>query len=342
MLVYPQGDRITLVMVLSLVFRGLGAESLARSRKNDSDAHMTSDASDDPLWLQDSFQAWTVAADPAETRNIGDLARKEASEAVDALFSRAFDLKDANVTAELFGFLGRVSRYSLFNLGMAKMQRPGCAAIATEKRWLQLHRRVKAGSIPIVILRPGGPIMLVYEVADTEGPVLPQGWDEVTGKASASDYDRLKRKAAKEDAIAVREMPLGYNRAGDVRHAIERGADGVTRFTVRISEHQDHTRRFVTLAHELAHIYCGHLGSFPGCAWSDRSAGRGRAEKEFEAEGTSYLVARRAGLETRSAEYLAGYAQACDRSKISIDTVLNAAARIETFWRPAGQRSTPW
>ena len=96
--------------------------------------------------------------------------------------------------------------------------------------------------------------------------------------------------------------------------------------------------RFVTLAHELAHIFCGHLGA---CAsrsdrdddeggWPDRRA-LGKSEKEVEAEATAFQVASRAGLVVRSAAYLAPHIHNSDARKISLELIVRATAQNRAF-----------
>lgn len=71
-------------------------------------------------------------------------------------------------------------------MGLAFLQRPSSAAIATEKQWAKKGRHVRPGAIQIVILRPFGPVMLVYELADTEGPPIPVDWRIVSAPATRS------------------------------------------------------------------------------------------------------------------------------------------------------------
>ena len=57
-------------------------------------------------------------------------------------------------------------------------------------------------------------------------------------------------------------------------------------------------------------------------------------QRELEAEAVSWLVCQRLGLETRSAEYLAGYVDDNDLDRISTFAITAAAHRIEA-WRQA-------
>ena len=106
------------------------------------------------------------------------------------------------------------------------------------------------------------------------------------------------------------------------------------RFRIKINRQLDRLGRFPTLAHELGHIYCGHLGGDARDRWADRSSALTLGQRELEAEAVSWLVCRRLGLETRSAEYLAGYVDKADLGHISTFAITAAAHRIEA-WRQA-------
>jgi len=58
------------------------------------------------------------------------------------------------------------------------------------------------------------------------------------------------------------------------------------------------------------------------------------AVTEIEAEAVAYIVCRRAGLRTRSAEYLSGFVEEeAGLESISLDLVSRVAARIEDMGR---------
>jgi hypothetical protein len=87
--------------------------------------------------------------------------------------------------------------------------------------------------------------------------------------------------------------------------------------------------KYATLAHELGHLYCGHLGTPNEKWWPDRR-GLPIEVLEFEAESICYLLCTRLGLENASAEYLAGYVRKCEATPpISLDRVMKSSWLIE-------------
>ncbi len=83
------------------------------------------------------------------------------------------------------------------------------------------------------------------------------------------------------------------------------------------------------MVHELAHLYCGHLGTPDARWWPDRR-GLTDTQREFEAESVTYLVCGRLGIDNPSAEYLAGYMEQHPAvPAISIECVMKAAGLIE-------------
>jgi hypothetical protein len=87
--------------------------------------------------------------------------------------------------------------------------------------------------------------------------------------------------------------------------------------------------KYATLVHELGHLYCGHLGTPNKKLWPDRR-GLQIEVVEFEAESISYMVCTRLGLETASADYLAGYVRHYENTPpISLDRVMKSCWLIE-------------
>jgi hypothetical protein len=174
--------------------------------------------------------------------------RAAAADELDRLFRQASDLKDHEFVSELIDWMATVRSYSIFNLWLARTQRPGCGAIATRSRWEELGRKIRSTAEPIIILRPMGPVMLVYEVADTDGPPLPSSALSVGGTVSNADLRRLIKKATKE-SIAVNFLPMGINKGGDARSG--KFDKLPTHFLIRLNDNHKLEDQFGTLCHEL-------------------------------------------------------------------------------------------
>ncbi|WP_114285240.1 ImmA/IrrE family metallo-endopeptidase [Candidatus Halocynthiibacter alkanivorans] len=85
------------------------------------------------------------------------------------------------------------------------------------------------------------------------------------------------------------------------------------------------TTQFTTLAHELAHMFLGHLGDNKG--WRVRERGQPHAICELEAEMAAYLLATRKEVKPRSESYLSSFKG--NISDIDLYAVMRAANSIE-------------
>lgn len=96
--------------------------------------------------------------------------------------------------------------------------------------------------------------------------------------------------------------------------------------------------RYATIVHELAHLYCGHLGTPNDQWWPDRR-GLPHDIEELEAESVTYMVCLRSGIDNRSEKYLAGYLREHTQvPRMSLERVMKTAGLIESMSR---QRMEP-
>ena len=269
------------------------------------------------------------------------ITRDEAREAINDLFHRA--MKQTNSRewmSDLLTFLAGMRRYSIFNAKLIYIQRPGALAVGTTRYWLKRGRSVRPGAVPIIIMVPKGPFTLVYEYEDTEGPEpqRPLLSFEAKGSLFTEDWVRLKAAVERDGREArtrqglfrVLEEGLGHGRAGDVQYR----RDMEDRYIIRINRNHDPSTKWATLVHELGHIYCGHGGSHNRGWWSDRRLMPGLHPKvqedirEFEAEGVAWIVAARAGIETRSAEYLTSRLAPLDNERVDLARISHTADEL--------------
>ncbi len=179
--------------------------------------------------------------------------------------------------------------------------------------------------------------MFVYDAVDTEGDPLPDRLLNPFGTSSQlpprvwqTSLDNLGR-----DLVHLVEKPLGPRHGGCIgptfdEHHVRCGREMVrARYELTISSDLDPGAKYNTLAHELGHLYCGHVGTPDPDWWPDRRFVSWEAA-EFEAQSVAYLVCGRLGIDTPSARYLHGYLEDGQQvPDISLDLVLTAAAQVE-------------
>jgi hypothetical protein len=229
---------------------------------------------------------------------------------------------------ELFDFTAGLRKVAPFNAMLLNMQKPGITYVATRKDWALRHERIaKPHARPMVILRNFGPVDFVYDVLDVKPPLpedvyqfpaggtIPEGW-------FPGAITRLARQA-----IDMVEVDQGDSRAGQVRMTENLGdPKQLNRFEVLLNRNHPPTTRFVTLAHELGHLYLGHCGP-------DLKRGvKARrpvdlAVREVEAESVAYLLAKRSGISPRSESYLDRYRGAFE--DLDLHSVMHACGQVE-------------
>lgn len=263
----------------------------------------------------------------------------DCEEAINELFRRARASDgDSPAFLEFLDSTRRFSNLSVFNAMLVNIQRPGSVAVGSRREWASIGRQVKPCTPPLLILWPFGPVAYVYEYADTEGEEIVGAQANVlfaTGEPPPRSLEQLIASADKYEVRVEcdrRHGPLsaGFSHAAvSQRGSIDDGVKPRLAWRVVINQALDKPSAFATLAHELGHIYCGHLGEGPNGAWPDRRA-LGKAECELEAEAVSYILCLRNGLTTRSHDYLATHIDSADIEQLSMFAIYEAANRIES------------
>ena len=95
--------------------------------------------------------------------------KESTNRALDELFKNVRRYKSTKSYKELIDFISRFRFYAPYNGMLIHIQMSGAKFVAPANRWeRQYGRFVKSTARPLVILQPGGPVMFVFDVADTE------------------------------------------------------------------------------------------------------------------------------------------------------------------------------
>jgi hypothetical protein len=252
---------------------------------------------------------------------------------LDDLFARSRRFRRSEQFAAAVDFVARFRDYPPFNNMLVYMQNPLATHFATARHWRRAFgRSIKDEARGMIILAPRTPVLLVYDIADTDGPPLPEKFRvfaQTSGPFNPVILDRTV-KNCERDRIRVERKPMGQVRGG---FATARSQDPAWKMRVVLRADLDDAAACSVLCHELAHVFLGHMGADRDGNWPLRM-NLSEAATEIEAEAAAHVVCSRAGFSTRSAEYLSSYVgDSSDLDAISLDLVSRVAGRIEEMGR---------
>jgi hypothetical protein len=102
-----------------------------------------------------------------------------------------------------------------------------------------------------------------------------------------------------------------------------------TSYLILIDRTHSMEDRYSSLAHELGHIFCSHLGIDRHAWWPEREDLSINSE-EIESDATAYLVCERLGLGASSAEHLSNYIETNHELPVfSLNAVLQSVGYLE-------------
>jgi len=239
----------------------------------------------------------------------------------------------------------RFHNYSWGNVLLILKQRPDAQVVAGFKKWQEMGRHVKRGEKALWILAPctrkfverdetgeekervvvtGFRGVPVFDASQTEGEPLPEPpYIEVTDDLDTPVPEEMT------DKITAWIEAQGFRLIES--DDLPEGVRGMTRFedkTIRLRKGLPPGRLGRTLAHEAAHIACGH-----GDQIEDYHCGQGgqRNRMEIEADSVAYVLGRHFGLAPSTAHlsYIDGWATGNrELVRSTTETVASATRRL--------------
>ncbi|WP_431285580.1 ImmA/IrrE family metallo-endopeptidase [Humitalea sp. 24SJ18S-53] len=234
----------------------------------------------------------------------------------------------------LLDFVVRLRNFAPFNAMLLQIQKPGLTYAASARDWLErFDRQPKVGARPLLILWPFGPVALVYDVMDTEGQPLPEDAASFVaiGGIDAARMDTFIACAGKKNIECV-WIDAGDGKAGSITVTHRgKGEKDPSRYRISINRNHPPPVQFATLAHELGHLFLGHLGRDGNLSVPARRGG-GHALVELEAESVAYLVCERNGVTSKSAVYLSNFVEKnTSTGALDLYQVMRAAGHVEAL-----------
>lgn len=255
------------------------------------------------------------------------------------LLTRGWRFKNSDQFIRFVKFIERFTHYSRFNTMMVYIQDDSVTFFGGVSYWKKKWgRTVNEDAKPYIILAPNGPIMLVFDVMETDGTLSPEEFlikglgrkplevkGEISDKALKKAIDNITRWGFK-----VVFKKTSFFKGGHITTQLS-GSNEIC-----LKEGCTPTENFVVLLHEIAHLFLGHTGrkeinkhgtkkvvSLP-------SRNIKRSTEELEAETISYLICKKLGITTQAAEYIAGYIKTVeDLTNFDTELVIKTTDRIE-------------
>ena len=296
------------------------------------------------------FPTTTVSPTPRDKRPSNDAKRS-----IRYMAEVALRYGKVGGLTELLDRVASFEQYKPFQALLVLLQRPAATYVLPAHHWEErLGWVVRPQEQPLVLLQPQGPVMFMFDVSQVEpGPHAkslpaflrnPYAMKDLDEGATALHHVVAN---AKLDGVRVSDAGLGLGFAGCARRAAT-GATQTTRglkladpplevpvrFEVLVNRSYNATEQLATLAHELGHIYCGHLGEqksdvWPGQSfWKDRQV-LPRDMQELEAESVARVVFKRLAPDVELPEHLSQY---FDREPeldgVDLEPILTSAGRV--------------
>lgn len=259
---------------------------------------------------------------------------------VDEMFAASTRFRDNRYVMELLRFIARFPGYSAFNGLLLYTQNSSVTYVATARRWKQkFGRQPRSDARPIVILAPMAPILFVFDIQDTEGTPLPSTLLRPRGtqpQLLGKIYTNTRHNCTVH-GIAVNETTMDHGTTGTasrITPALRKEYQDLdlqkdTSYLILIDRTQPLEDRYSSLTHELAHIFCSHLGIDRHAWWPEREDLNVNGE-EIESDAAAYLVCKRLGLQASSAEHLSNYIEKNHELPVfSLNAVLQSVSYIE-------------
>lgn len=253
---------------------------------------------------------------------------------LDHLLAEAKLYHDSSSYKELLAFVVKLRNVAPFNAMILQLQKPGVTYVASAYDWWhRFGRRPKRDARPLLILWPFTPVVTVYDVLDTEGEPLPEDAFAFpsSGEMNETDFMSYVRKCTAA-SLEIAFVDHGDSSAGSIqRRSASEKPEPKTKFLIKLNKNHPWPTQFTTLAHELGHLYLGHLGADKDLSIPARRP-LDHPVRELEAESVAYIVCERNQIKAKSEKYLASFVKnESHLEDLDVYQVMRAANQVETL-----------
>lgn len=132
--------------------------------------------------------------------------------------------------------------------------------------------------------------------------------------------------------IVWNEVDAGDGKAGSIKVALRATKPELpTSYQMNVNRNHGPNVQFATVAHELGHLFLGHLGKDKYLNIPERPPLQ-HSQRELEAESLSYIVCARNGVLSQSESYLSMHVKSDTTvDQIDLYQIMRAAGQVEAL-----------
>lgn len=290
-----------------------------------------------------------------------DEAQSEVSQALRYMVEHALRFSRVKGFEDLLERLAGYRQYLPYNALLLLLQLPDVRHVLPAYRWEQdYRRRIRPDAQPLMALVRGGPVMFVFDISQTEetpeSRCVAAFADplRMTDLSEAADRLEWVIENAKADGVRVSSVPLGLGYGGCIWPVEGAPAQPVlirrrpretelvqVRYETVVNRRLSATERLAVLAHELGHLYCGHIGTHDERWWRARPGLRADC-KEAEADSVARIVIRSLAPDLELPRILHRSFSQEELAELSLEMVTKAAGRILDMTQGLAPRRDPY
>ena len=287
--------------------------------------------------------------------------RAEVSRALRYMVDHALRFGRVNGFDDLLEHLAGYRQYRPYNALLLLLQLPAVSYVLPAYRWEQdYRRRIRPDAQPLMALVRGGPVMFVFDISQTEETADSRPLPAFDDPLRMTDLSEAVTKLewvvenAKADGLRVSSAPLGLRYGGCIwpvkgapeqETLVRRRPRETTMVQVRyetvVSRRLSATERLAVLAHELGHLYCGHIGTHNERWWRSRTRVNPDCQ-EAEADAVARIVIRSLAPDVELPRILRRSFSQSDLAELSLEMVTKAAGRILDMTEGLAPRRDPY
>jgi hypothetical protein len=287
--------------------------------------------------------------------------QKEFKDKIDELLFLIKEYRNTDEFQKMLDFVCRFHYLAPYNAMLVHIQNPGAELVTSVIKWRKFNRHPKPNAQKLIILITFYPVRCVFDYSDTEQITgskeipeskLTEKWDkglqQENGEVNTEIFNNLISNLPLygiylDNTFTAANTYRGYLMEYKEAHLYLASRKTVkelkvtSRFLISVKKNTSRTKQFLTIAHELCHLFC-HQQRYI----SKKRRYIFTKGKEFEAETTVWLIDKRLKIINSSVSCLSLCSKDVQIPVCSTDYIKKTITEIENMFSKKTVKIYSW